>query len=419
MNRSKNTALFDDEESVQSLGLAFADFDSEMEEFRDDFVSFVDTKTQDFDLGVSPAHSSDSGVDVVVDDLFGFGSNQSHRNVIGDEKLSWEECLEEGDTKMDVDDLDGFLRSEGLIDVEGGDEVSVGGEEEAGDCKEIEDREDSGNDGNASGEEDGPGDDDDRAGAISYKQQSSVTEDHCYTNKELLEDDLQEKTHAQEAGRKYQPASQAVPSSQPRRKTLVSNGAEKSFNFQQQKRKVKIEDDEIDVEEAMNHPDKCNNRNAIMARLNRQRKKRYVSNLESEVSSLRKQNTSLLSENRNLKGEISSCKEELAYLKSVLANQSMLSSVIKAVSCVPGVNISGVVPSNNTSDKDTTDVAETIKMSGVSQKSKKRRNQNSLQGSAETGHGSSSNAGICLHVSQQNVSIEFCQHCSKHAASSI
>ena len=418
MNRSKNTALFDHEESVQSLGLSFADFDSEMEEFRNDFVSFVDSKTQDFDLGVSPAHSSDSGVGVVVDDLFGFG-----RKVIGDEKLSWEECLAEGDTKMDIDDLDGFLCSEGLIDVEGVDEVSVGDKEE-GDCNENEDQGGgSGNDENASGEEEGCGDDDNRAGANCYRQQSSVTEDHCYTNKELHENDLQEETHVQEASRKHQPssqASQAILISPQQRKSFVSNnGAKDDFKFQQPMKKVRNEDVEIDIEEAMSNPDKCNNRNAIMARLNRQRKKRYVSNLESEVSSLRKQNTSLLSENRNLKGEISSCKEELAYLKSVLANQSMLSSVIKAVSSVPGVNVSGVVPSNKTSDKDTADVAEIPKMSGVSQKSKKRRNQSSLQESAETGHGSSSNAGICLHVSQQNVSIEFCQYCSKHAASSI
>eukprot|EP00112_Aurelia_sp_Birch-Aquarium-sp1_P001295 Seg11358.1 transcript_id=Seg11358.1/GoldUCD/mRNA.D3Y31 product="CREB/ATF bZIP transcription factor" protein_id=Seg11358.1/GoldUCD/D3Y31 len=401
MNRSKNTALFDHEESVQSLGLAFADFDSEMEEFRDDFISFVDTKTQDFGLGVSPAHSSDSGVDVVVDDLLGFDSK-----LTGEGRFSAEwECLEEGDTQMDIDELDGFLHS-GLIDVEGGDEV--GGWEEKEDCSGNE--EGSGNDGNGSREEK-----DDEKGGKCYKQQLSVTEDHCYTNKELPVSEVQE-TSVQEA-RIYQPSSQARPNARSR-KSFDSERAEDDFEFQQQKKKTNIEDDEIDLEEAMSNPDKCNNRNAIMARLNRQRKKRYVNNLESEVSSLRKENTSLLSENRNLKGEISSCKEELAYLKNVLANQSMLSSVIKAVSCVPGVNISGVVPSNDTNDHDTMDGAEIPKMSGTSEKSKRQRNQNSWQANAKTGLGASSNAGICLHVSQENVSVEFCQHCSKHAKKS-
>lgn len=80
---------------------------------------------------------------------------------------------------------------------------------------------------------------------------------------------------------------------------------------------------------------KIQNRNALLARENRKRKKEMVDNLEKDVEDLQKENKKLtkimkLKDARTLKLE-----QEVRYLKSVIANKTEIVSVLKSLPKFP------------------------------------------------------------------------------------
>ncbi|ELU12891.1 hypothetical protein CAPTEDRAFT_223135 [Capitella teleta] len=83
---------------------------------------------------------------------------------------------------------------------------------------------------------------------------------------------------------------------------------------------------------------KSMSKNAILARENRQRRKMYVSNLETSVKKLTSENRALKDNLKESEGSVASLQKELAYLKAVLANQSTLSSLLQNITETPGVN---------------------------------------------------------------------------------
>lgn len=80
---------------------------------------------------------------------------------------------------------------------------------------------------------------------------------------------------------------------------------------------------------------KCDSKNAVMARMNRERKKKYVESLEGNVESLKESNSKLLAQVNEQKEEISSLKNEIKYLKSVLSNSKEIGVLLRRIS---GVN---------------------------------------------------------------------------------
>jgi len=132
-------------------------------------------------------------------------------------------------------------------------------------------------------------------------------------------------------------------------------------------------------------------KNAEMAKINRQRKKRYTSNLEAEVKSLRGRNEKLTHLKNKQESKIKTLQDEVLYLMSVIRNQTKLSSVLRAVSSVPGISIGNSstteLPPNaeQLSGKTGPDCIEKLEYSG----------------------------GVCLHVSEDKVSLEFCSNCNK------
>ena len=123
-------------------------------------------------------------------------------------------------------------------------------------------------------------------------------------------------------------------------------------------------------------------KNAEMAKLNRLRKKRYLSNLESEVRALRQQNMKLMEGKEETNRIIEGLKEEVQYFKAVLAEKTTLMSLVSAVSTVPGVPVTKT-------GSNTMTVA-----------------QQHLPDSTYSG-------GICLHVSSGKVALQMCAHCSR------
>ena len=140
------------------------------------------------------------------------------------------------------------------------------------------------------------------------------------------------------------------------------------------------------------------NKAAIQARINRQKKKAYIEGLENQVADLTGENTELKKENQKLDKERNSLLQEVAYLKNVLANDSMLSGLLGNINNVPGVRLT----SSFRADRDSTARDHDYGRPAPAKRAKKQQLPMS--------------SGVCLHVDNNNVSLEFCSKCAKMSA---
>lgn len=86
---------------------------------------------------------------------------------------------------------------------------------------------------------------------------------------------------------------------------------------------------------------KIQNRNALLARENRKRKKEMMDGLEKTVSDLQVQNKKLLKMVKLKDSQTLKMEQEIRYLKSVITNRTEIVSVLKALPKFP-VKISGI-----------------------------------------------------------------------------
>ncbi|KAK3583155.1 hypothetical protein CHS0354_027566 [Potamilus streckersoni] len=84
----------------------------------------------------------------------------------------------------------------------------------------------------------------------------------------------------------------------------------------------------------------CTSRNAVMARENRERKKKHLQTLETNIKYLTEENKKLKECSASQKDKIDSLQNEVIYLRSVIANESSLSSVLNKIVNVPGLKFS-------------------------------------------------------------------------------
>lgn len=130
---------------------------------------------------------------------------------------------------------------------------------------------------------------------------------------------------------------------------------------------------------------KSPNKAAIQAKLNREKKKKYIKALEEENNELRKENLMLKSKEKKFEMTLSVLKKEALYLRSVLENESQLAKILKNLN--QPVRLTRKFKMQNTVVED-----------HDNRKSKKRKIQSS---------------GICLHVKNDEVTMEFCRQCSE------
>ena len=157
---------------------------------------------------------------------------------------------------------------------------------------------------------------------------------------------------------------------------------------------VKVSVDELHFEK--------NRKNAEAARQNRLKKKRYLEELEKEHSDVKRENVILKTKCHEYQQRCQRLQVEVEYLKNVIANESMLSSLIQNIPNVPNVKLTS---------------------SFASRKRPLASSSNDKEGSAALKKSKSSKdmksgSGVCLHVAKDLVSIEFCQHCSWQATQS-
>ncbi len=134
-------------------------------------------------------------------------------------------------------------------------------------------------------------------------------------------------------------------------------------------------------------------KNAECARQNRIKKKKYVEDLEKERSKLKTENVVLKTKCHEYFGKMQKLQSEVEYLKNILANESMLSSLIQNIPNTPDVKLSSSFSSRKRPN--------TESRSALTSKKPKPEVQN---------------CGICLHVVKEKVSLEFCENCSKLAS---
>lgn len=136
------------------------------------------------------------------------------------------------------------------------------------------------------------------------------------------------------------------------------------------------------------------NKNAIAARINRLKKKEYVSGLEQRVGSLTSENRILKQENGNLNKRVEELENETRYLRAVLANESMLAQLLSRLSGVNGMKFStSLFQESNENDHDYAIPRKVVKVEDKD-----------------------TAGGVCLHVDKDHVSVEFCTKCAESAS---
>lgn len=181
-------------------------------------------------------------------------------------------------------------------------------------------------------------------------------------------------------------------------------------------------------------------KNAIAARENRIKKKKYIEGIEGELQQLRKENEVLKTKEKRHDQVVDKLKEEISYLKNVLANQSTLSTLVNRLVTTPGLSFNLTpeepTPSNTDKHHDDNDYADDDEVDVEIQESQSTKgnvpdsNQTRYQTrgtkrKATTPQTASTSinqkklrrnvkGGVCLHLGQDMVSLTFCSHCSNN-----
>ena len=163
-----------------------------------------------------------------------------------------------------------------------------------------------------------------------------------------------------------------------------------------------------------------NRKNAIAARENRQKKKNYLQNLEKEAAKLREENTWLKNQAKEQQITVEKFAEEVDYLKSVIANQSTISLLLKNISNTPGISFSSSLVSNASAQPGKgAEVEEEVEARRYITRKRSASQASCAVQSLKSGRTRPSvisdqrGGGVCLHVQKNQVSLELCSQCNK------
>ncbi|XP_070578242.1 uncharacterized protein [Ptychodera flava] len=183
------------------------------------------------------------------------------------------------------------------------------------------------------------------------------------------------------------------------------------------------------------------NRNALNARLNRLKKKKHLEGLETSVKNLSSENAQLKCQAKTLSAKVEALETEVDYLKGVLANQSELASLLSNIGNTPGVRFHSSLPSgekskelqqrkrkadengNNECSRRVTRAMKVAKTKTFDSDIGSESSKDSCQCDCEEPEigaelvvpSKSDAAGVCLHVSNGAVTLEFCSRCNNVA----
>ena len=143
-----------------------------------------------------------------------------------------------------------------------------------------------------------------------------------------------------------------------------------------------------------------NKKNAIQARINRQKKKDRGDQLQQQIDEMKDKNDILEKKVGQLVQDKNEMANEIHYLRNVLANQSMLAGLLKNINHTPNLQLR-----SSFYDEQPSVGSKRHADDGADAPAEKISKQETVPPSA----------GVCLHVDQQLVSLEFCSTCSTMA----
>lgn len=157
-----------------------------------------------------------------------------------------------------------------------------------------------------------------------------------------------------------------------------------------------LEDEEEDYSDAIKTRGSCMSKNAIAARENRIKKKLYVNKLERSVRHLSTENATLKRRAQEMSREVEELSEEVQYLRSVLCNADEIKTLVR---CIRSVR-----PSLANDHKN-----------GVSLKRERVEEDHDYiaTGGKRRAPVDKKAGGVCIHVANGTVSLEFCHRCAK------
>lgn len=142
---------------------------------------------------------------------------------------------------------------------------------------------------------------------------------------------------------------------------------------------------------------------AVQAKLNRERKKAYVQSLEQERDTLRSQNSLLLRRSQQLEKQKNELAGEAAYLRRVLFNDSQLAGLLQNIGTTSNIKLSVKA------------LSQAAVVSDRKRKPTECIDHDYVSKRGKSSDESATSGGICLHVDQDEVTVEFCRHCSSHS----
>ncbi|XP_031574687.1 uncharacterized protein LOC116308415 [Actinia tenebrosa] len=163
-----------------------------------------------------------------------------------------------------------------------------------------------------------------------------------------------------------------------------------------------------------------NKKNAIAARENRLKKKKYIESIEIENGELKQENAVLKAKDIKQSKAVEKLENEVAYLKNVIANQSTLSALLKSVVSTPGISFTSSfapqelmhtsAPAIDVDDDKTDDDDDDTRR--YKTRGSRKRNLDAATPCSPKKRCRDVKGGVCLHVNQDKVSLEFCEECS-------
>lgn len=174
-----------------------------------------------------------------------------------------------------------------------------------------------------------------------------------------------------------------------------------------------------------------NSKNAVAARMNRMKQKQYVKDLEQKMSTLKREIRDLKRELREREKKWTSSRRQVAYLRGMIANSHQLGSLLR------NIRWRNIVPQGSNVDKTLNELNSDMSIDrfpittspslfdGCFDLLEERDNVHQPMEPPplapqddedwamynDINH-STTEVGVCLHVSNRRISVEFCDECS-------
>jgi len=187
----------------------------------------------------------------------------------------------------------------------------------------------------------------------------------------------------------------------------------------------------------------CMSKNAVLARENRQKKKQFIDGMQSSVKHLTGENKRLKTRCETLEETVDELECEVRYLRSVIHNESTLGQMLKNIPTAVqstgkrsfsgrGVDNASPLPSKHPRlqsepklhnhpaviDHDYVSVGgQNVNKSSGSKHAKSSNRSSHSSGIDLPRRQEEGDAGVCLHVANNIVTLEFCAKCSNSAQS--